>query len=49
MTVVIDSFPARNDRYFQDYAIVAIDVIRASTTANTAVAAGRKCFPVASV
>ena len=48
MTVVIDSFPSRNDRYFQDYAVVAIDVIRASTTAITAVAAGRKCFPVVS-
>src|SRR5262249_12960907 len=49
MTVVIDSFPSRNDRYFQGYAVVAIDVIRASTTAITAVAAGRKCFPVVSV
>jgi 2-phosphosulfolactate phosphatase len=49
MTVVIDSFPSRNDRYFQDYAVVAIDVIRASTTAITAVSAGRKCFPVVSV
>jgi 2-phosphosulfolactate phosphatase len=49
MTVVIDSFPFRNDRHLQDYAVVAIDVIRASTTAITAVAAGRKCFPVVSV
>src|SRR5215472_14447841 len=49
MTVVIDSFPSRNDMYFQDYAVVCIDVIRASTTAITAVAARRRCFPVASV
>jgi 2-phosphosulfolactate phosphatase len=49
MTVVIDSFPSSNNRYLQDYAVVAIDVIRASTTAITAVAAGRKCLPVVSV
>jgi 2-phosphosulfolactate phosphatase len=30
-------------------AIVAVDVIRATTTAITAVALGRKCFPVASL
>ena len=30
-------------------AIVAVDVIRATTTAVTAVALGRKCFPVASL
>src|SRR5262249_22414811 len=49
MTVVIDSFPARDGNYFDDYAVVAVDVIRASTTAVTAVVAGRRCFPVTSV
>ncbi len=49
MSMVIDSFPSSNKRYLQDYAIVAIDVIRATTTAVTAAAAGRRCFPVASV
>jgi 2-phosphosulfolactate phosphatase len=49
MSVVIDSFPTTQERYFRDYAIVAIDVIRASTTAVTAAALGRRCFPVASV
>jgi 2-phosphosulfolactate phosphatase len=49
MTVVIDSFPSCNDLHFGDYAVVAVDVIRASTTAVTAVAAGRRCFPVTSL
>jgi 2-phosphosulfolactate phosphatase len=49
VSVIIDSFPSGNQRYFRDYAIVAIDVIRASTTAVTAAAAGRRCFPVVSV
>jgi len=49
MTVVIDSFPSSRTDYFLHYAIVAIDVIRASTTAVTAVAAGRRCIPVSSV
>ncbi|MBF5042261.1 2-phosphosulfolactate phosphatase [Aggregicoccus sp. 17bor-14] len=31
------------------HAIVAVDVIRATTTAVTALAAGRRCFPVATV
>jgi 2-phosphosulfolactate phosphatase len=49
VSVVIDSFPSNDERYFRDHAIVAIDVIRASTTAVTAVLSGRRCFPVASV
>lgn len=49
MAVVIDSFPSGDARYFADYAVVAVDVIRASTTAVTAVVAGRRCFPVTSV
>lgn len=49
MSVIIDSFPASNGRYLDEYAIVAIDVIRASTTVVTATALGRKCFPVTSV
>jgi 2-phosphosulfolactate phosphatase len=49
MSVIIDSFPSSNGRYLADYAIVAIDVIRASTTVVTATALGRKCFPVTSV
>lgn len=49
MSVIIDSFPSSNGRYLNDYAIVAIDVIRASTTVVTAAAMGRKCFPVTSV
>jgi 2-phosphosulfolactate phosphatase len=49
VTVIIDSFPCNNARYFRDYAIVAVDVIRASTTAITAAALGRRCFPVASM
>jgi 2-phosphosulfolactate phosphatase len=49
VSFVIDSFPCNNASYFCDYAIVAVDVIRASTTAITAAAMGRRCFPVASV
>jgi 2-phosphosulfolactate phosphatase len=49
MTVVIDSFPSDGGNYFEDYAVVGVDVIRASTTAVTAVVAGRRCFPVTSV
>jgi 2-phosphosulfolactate phosphatase len=45
-TVVIDSFPESLSRYQKGYAIVAIDIVRATTTAITAVASGRRCFPV---
>ena len=44
--VVIDCFPTSAGRYPAEYAIVAIDVVRATTTAITAAAAGRRCFPV---
>jgi 2-phosphosulfolactate phosphatase len=43
-TVVIDCFPSSVARYVEDHAIVAIDVIRATTMAVTAVAAGRRCL-----
>src|SRR5215471_6166363 len=43
--VVIDCFPERVEAYRNGYAIVAVDVIRATTTAVTAVALGRRCFP----
>jgi 2-phosphosulfolactate phosphatase len=45
-TVVIDCFPESVARW-SEYAVVAIDVVRATTTAITAVALGRQCFPVA--
>ncbi len=48
-TVVIDCFPESVSKYRNGYAIVAVDVIRATTTAVTAVALGRKCFPVPSL
>jgi 2-phosphosulfolactate phosphatase len=44
--VVVDCFPERAKRYRDTHAIVAIDVIRATTTAVTAVATGRRCYPV---
>lgn len=44
-TVVIDCFPESIETYRDGYAIVAVDVIRATTTAVTSVALGRKCFP----
>jgi 2-phosphosulfolactate phosphatase len=45
-TVVIDCFAHNVARYRRGYAVVAVDVIRATTTAITAVACGRRCFPV---
>lgn len=48
-TVIIDCFPESIRRYRNGYGIVAIDVIRATTTAVTAVALGRRCFPVPSL
>jgi 2-phosphosulfolactate phosphatase len=47
--VIIDCFAESVEQYVSDRAIVAIDVIRATTTAVTAIAGGRRCFPVASV
>ena len=48
-TVAIDCFPESVERYADGWAVVAIDVIRATTVAITAVALGRRCFPVPSV
>ena len=48
-SVIIDCFPSSVSRYQHGYAVVAVDVIRATTTAVTAVWAGRRCFPVPSV
>lgn len=46
--VQIDYFPAHGSCE-STHAVVAIDVIRATTTAITAVSQGRRCFPVTSV
>ncbi len=48
-TVVIDCFPDSVRFYRKGYAVVAIDVIRTTTTAVTVVAMGRRCFPVPSI
>lgn len=48
-TVVIDCFPESVQSYRNGYAIVAVDVIRATTTAVTGVVLGRRCFPVPSL
>lgn len=45
-SVVIDCFPESAPRYRDSHAIVVIDVIRATTTAVTAVSLGRRVFPV---
>ena len=47
--VVIDFFPESVLHYKRGYAVVAVDVIRASTTIATAVSMGRRCFPVPSL
>lgn len=48
-SVVIDCFQDSVEISRPGYAVVAIDVIRATTTAITAVATGRRCFPIPSV
>jgi 2-phosphosulfolactate phosphatase len=48
-SVVVDFLPESVARYRDGYAIVAIDVCRATTTAISAVAAGRRCYPVPTV
>jgi 2-phosphosulfolactate phosphatase len=47
-SVVIDCGPESALRYQKGFAVVAVDVIRATTTITTAVSLGRRCFPVAS-
>lgn len=44
--VVIDCFPESVESHREEDAIIAVDVIRATTVVVTAVAQGRKCFPV---
>jgi 2-phosphosulfolactate phosphatase len=48
-TVAIDCFAASVARYRDTHTIVAIDVIRATTVAVTAVATGRRCVVAADV
>ena len=47
--VVIDCFPESLDRYGPGWTVVAVDVIRATTTAVTAVATGGACYPAANL
>jgi len=47
--VCIDYLPQNAKKYGKDFAIIAVDVIRATTTIVTAVALGRRCFVVPSV
>jgi 2-phosphosulfolactate phosphatase len=48
-SVVIDFLPESAAAHRRDRAIVAVDVIRATTTAVTGVALGRRCFPAATI
>lgn len=45
-TVVVDCFADSLDRYRRGWAVVGVDVLRATTTAVTAAALGRRVFPV---
>jgi len=47
-TVKIDSFPESAFKYTGGYAIVAVDILRASTTLTTALSIGSRVFPVSS-
>jgi len=48
-TVAIRFYPHGLDRSTEAHAVVAVDVIRATTTAVTARTMGRRCYPVTSV
>jgi len=48
-TIVIDCFPESARHHVDASAVVVVDVIRASTTAVTAVALGRECVVVSSL
>ena len=48
-TVVIDYLPESASRYRAGWAVVAVDVIRATTTAISAAAAGWRCFPAPTI
>lgn len=45
-SVIIDCFPESAYRYGGEYAIVVVDVIRATTTITTALSLGTRVFPV---
>lgn len=45
----IACFPEAVERFDREHVVVGIDVIRATTSAITALAQGRRCFPVPSV
>ena len=47
--VIIDCFPESAHKYRNGYAVVAVDVIRATTSAITVAARGGRCLPVPSV
>jgi 2-phosphosulfolactate phosphatase len=47
--VIVDCFPESAHRYDDDYVIVAIDIIRATTTAITAVSLGWDVYPAENV
>ncbi|SRR5579875_122463 len=47
--VTIDCFRGDLAAYRTGYTVVAIDVVRATTTAVTAAAGGRRCFPVPTI
>jgi 2-phosphosulfolactate phosphatase len=44
-SVVIDCFPESAEHYREDFAIIVVDVLRATTTATTAVSLGWRVFP----
>ncbi len=48
-TLIIDCFPSSVARYRHEYAVVAIDVIRATTMAITSAASGRRTFCASSL
>ncbi len=47
--VIIDCFPESAAKYRHGYAVVVVDVIRATTSAITVAAGGGRCIPAASI
>ena len=44
-SVVIDCFPESAEHYRDDFSIIVVDVLRATTTATTAINLGWRVFP----
>ena len=44
-TIIIDSLPQSAEKYYDDWTIVVVDILRFTTTATTVMAVGHKVYP----